>query len=138
MDATGTMGPEDQGLLDIAGARRPGDEIHGPGMPPTSVRNSPKASSMVGTMREACTTAMWVSGRRLTVAGAAGPDSTIRCRSRLAQKQPVMPTRSASWAPPPNHGEAGASPIPGGDLRGNHGFRPKPCSPRKVATAPGT
>ena len=51
-------------------------------------------------MREACTTATWVSGSRLTAAGVSGEEHIISVPvSATAQKQPVMPTRSASRAP---------------------------------------
>jgi hypothetical protein len=51
-------------------------------------------------MRAARTTAICVSGSRLTAAGVSGDEVIISVPvSATAQKQPVMPTRSASRAP---------------------------------------
>ena len=65
------------------------------GSTPRSARSNAHASSMPRTMRPLRTTAIWVSGRRLVVAGVRGPDKVISVPvSAIAQNAPVMPTRS--------------------------------------------
>ncbi len=67
------------------------------GNTPRSARISANASSCPATMRDALTSAIWVSGSSAADAHVVGLDSrTSEPVSAVAQKQPVMPMRSPS------------------------------------------
>lgn len=123
MYAARPVGAEDNGLFDIAGPRRAGNEIDGTrDFAPLGSRA--KASSIVATMRVVSTNAMCVSGSRLTVAGESGPESSISVPvSATAQKQAVTPTRSTSSVRHGRHRARRCRPLQAGNIRRHDNFR---------------
>ena len=74
VDAVRAVRAERHGLLDVGGARRAGNEVDGArGLPMLLSQELPRIFHAVARCETLCSTAMWVSGSRLTEAASGIP-----------------------------------------------------------------